>query len=141
MKRTLTLICVVFLAAGCASMGEDTKTGAIAGGVIGAATGGIIGNQDGHGWEGALIGGAGGALLGGLVGNEFDKRQVSMNAQHIPLQKIAEMGKEGLPGDVIISEIQRTKSKYQLTAEIINYLKSNNVPDKVIDYMLTTAKG
>lgn len=142
MKKDLGLLSFLFVTilvvTGCESMGSGTKTGATAGGLLGAAAGGIVGHQSGHGWEGALIGGAAGALTGGVIGNASDQRQLELNAQHIPIQKIAEMGKEGVPGDVIISEIQRTKSKYELTAEIINYLKTNNVPDKVIDYMLTT---
>ena len=141
MKKIMMLSGFIFLVAvtsGCESMGGGTKTGAATGGLLGAAAGGIVGHQSGHGWEGALIGGAAGALTGGVIGNASDQRQLQLNAQHIPIQKIAEMGKEGVPGDVIISEIQRTKSKYELTAEIINYLKTNNVPDKVIDYMLNT---
>ena len=143
MKRITLFLAGIFMialvASGCESMGSDSKAGAIGGGLLGATAGGIIGNQSGHGWEGALIGGAAGVLTGGLIGNEFDKRQLELNAQHIPFTKIAEMGSQGVPGDVIISEIERTKSKYSLTSEIINYLKQDKVDDKVIDYMLKTA--
>ena len=125
---------------GCESM-NDTGKGAAVGGLLGATAGGIIGNQGGHGWEGALIGGASGAVLGGLVGNQMDKHQMEVNPNHIPLTKIAEMANSGTPDAVIISEIDRTHSKYDLNSELIDYLKQNKVGDKVIDHMLATGKS
>lgn len=126
--------------AGCESLGENTKKGAGLGALAGAAAGGIIGHQGGHGWEGALIGGASGAVLGGAVGNEADKRQLELNKQHITIIQIAEMGQKGVPEDVIISEIDRTNSQYALTSETITYLKDNKISDKVINRMMTGAK-
>jgi uncharacterized protein YcfJ len=129
--------------AGCESMGPKTKTGAVAGGLIGATAGGIIGHQSGHGLEGAGIGAVVGVLSGGLIGNAIDqkdKEAVAVNPNHIPLTKIAEMASQGTPDAVIISEIDRTHSVYNLNSEIITYLKQNKVSDRVIDYMLSTAK-
>jgi hypothetical protein len=73
MKRAaLILLASVFLV-GC----TGTQKGATIGGVAGAALGGIIGYQSGHGAEGALIGGgvgaAGGALAGDAVENQQEK--------------------------------------------------------------------
>lgn len=131
------LILLLFVV-GCASMGEKATTGTVVGGIVGAAAGGIIGHQSGHGLEGAAIGGAVGAVSGGLVGNQMDKKALANNPNHITVIKVAEMAKQGVPDDVIISELQRTKSVYQLTSEVIAYLKDNKVGDKVINYMLTT---
>jgi uncharacterized protein YcfJ len=126
--------------AGCESMGENTKKGAGLGALAGAAVGGIVGHQGGHGWEGALIGGATGAVLGGAVGNEADKRQQEVNKDHITIIQIAEMGQKGIPEDVIISEIDRTRSKYTLTSETIAYLKDNKISDKVINRMMAATQ-
>jgi len=124
-------------------MGPKTSTGAVAGGALGAIAGGVIGHQSGHGLEGAGIGAAVGAIGGGLIGNAMDKSDkaaMAVNANHIPLTKIAEMANQGTPDAVIISEIDRTHSVYSLNSEIITYLKQNKVSDKVIDYMMSTSK-
>ncbi len=141
-KMLLALFVVTALiTAGCESMGPKTKTGAVAGGLIGAAAGGIIGHQGGHGLEGAGIGAAVGALSGGLFGSAMDQKDkaaLAVNPNHIPLTKIAEMGSGGTPDAVIIAEIDRTHSVYSLNSEIITYLKQNKVGDKVIDYIMAT---
>lgn len=141
MKRgiivSLVLILVLFTA-GCASMGQKSKTGAVAGGLLGAAVGGIIGHQSGHGIEGALIGGAAGVLGGGLIGNQMDKKALASNPNHITVIKIAEMATNGIPDGVIIGEIQRTKSVYTLSSEVITYLKDSGISDRVVDYMLSS---
>ncbi len=137
----ILFIALVLVLSGCESMGPKTKTGAVAGGLIGAAAGGIIGHQSGSGLEGAAIGAAVGALSGGLIGSamdESDKKALAVNPQYLTIVKIAEMGKQGVPDSVIINEIQRTYSVYQLNSEIINYLQQNKVGKRVIDYMLNT---
>jgi len=138
-KVALFLLCLVFAlsTAGCATMGEKTKTGAVAGGLLGAVAGGVIGHQSGHGLAGAAIGGAAGALGGGLIGNQMDKKALAANPSHITVIKIAEMAAEGIPDAVIIGEIKRTKSVYALASEVITYLKESGVSDRVIDYMLS----
>jgi hypothetical protein len=50
-----------------------TQKGATIGGIAGAALGGIIGYQNGHGVEGALIGGGVGAAGGALTGDAMDE--------------------------------------------------------------------
>jgi len=146
LRRNIILILFIALAlvsAGCESMGPKTKTGAVAGGLIGATAGGIIGYQSGNPVAGAAIGAAVGALGGGLVGSamdDSDKKALAVNPDYLTIVKIADMGKQGVPDSVIISEIQRTHSVYQLNSEIINYLQKNKVSSKVIDYMLSTYK-
>lgn len=138
MKKQSMVVAMILVVTvtGCESMGENTGKGAAVGGLIGATAGGIIGHQDGHGWQGALIGGAAGAVGGGLIGNQWDKKEKASNPEHITVIEIAEMGKKGVPDDVIISEIDRTKSRYELTSEVISYLKENNISDKVINHMM-----
>ncbi len=136
MKRILYPLLPVALAlAGC--QGITPTTGALGGGATGATAGGIIGHQSGRTTEGALIGGALGALSGAVVG--LDKQAKSQNPSYIPLTRIAEMSKQGTPDDVIISDIQKTNSRYALSSETIKYLQENKVSDRVINYMLETA--
>lgn len=142
-RYAAVLIIAALLASGCASTGPKTKEGAVIGGVLGAATGGIIGHQKGRGLEGAAIGGAIGALGGGLIGSAADQRDteaVAANPSHLRISKIAEMGDQGVPDSVIIDEIRRSNSNYYLDSETIRYLKVHHISDRVIDYMLATGK-
>ena len=141
-KLPILVLTALFILTGCESMGPKTKTGAVAGGLIGAAAGGIIGYQSHNALAGAGIGAAVGALSGGLIGNamdESDKKAAAINPAYIPATKIAEMASQETPDSMIISEIQRTNSVYSLSSEAITYLKQHKVSDKVIDYMLSTA--
>ena len=65
--------------AGCESantaMQSKRNQGAVVGGLLGAGTGAIIGNQSGHAGAGTAIGAGLGALAGGLVGNQMDKNK------------------------------------------------------------------
>ena len=62
------------LLTGCAT-GPDAQTGTVLGGILGAATGGIVGHQSGRGLEGAAIGGGLGAIAGNIFGNARDTRR------------------------------------------------------------------
>jgi len=55
--------------------GPNTQRGAVTGGLLGAAAGGIIGHQSGRALEGAAIGGAAGAGAGAMYGNAQDQEQ------------------------------------------------------------------
>jgi phage tail tape-measure protein len=146
MKSKVFIVAVMVLSLfvlGCEVTQKKTATGAVAGGVIGATAGGIIGHQSGHGIEGAAIGGLVGVLSGGLIGSQMeiaDKKALESNPNYLTYPAIVDMAKKGIPDAVIISEIDRTQSVYQLNAEIITYLKDNGVGDKVIDYMLVTSQ-
>lgn len=142
-KKLLILAVAVLFLSACESMGPKAKTGAVTGGVVGAVAGGVIGHQMGSGPIGAAIGATVGAVAGGLIGDQIDQadaKAVAVNPNYVAITSITKMAGEGVPDDVIISDIQRTNSKYELTAEMIDYLKKNNVSNKVIDYMLSTSK-
>ena len=145
MKRIVlaSLLVLSIALAGCQNMGPKATTGAVAGGLIGAVAGGVIGHQIGSGPIGAAIGATVGAVGGGLIGNEIDKadqKSAAVNPNYLPIPAIVNMASMGSPDDLIISEIKRTNSSYELTSSIIDYLKKNKVSDKVIDFMLSTAK-
>ncbi len=55
--------------------GPNTQRGAVTGALIGAAAGGIIGNQSGRALEGAAVGAAAGGGAGALYGNSQDQEQ------------------------------------------------------------------
>lgn len=125
---------------GCETLETDAQRGAAGGALAGAALGGIIGHQDDdHGAEGALIGAAVGALGGGLVGKSIDNRNVSpSSARYISVVDVVDMAQKGVPGNIIIDEIERTESTYDLNLEQIDYMKHKGVDGFVIDYMLQT---
>jgi hypothetical protein len=68
----------------------------------------------------------------------WEKKPSVDNSSYLPITSIVNMASQGVPGAVIISEIERTKSRYQLDSETIAYLKQNGVTDAVIDSMLNT---
>jgi hypothetical protein len=75
-NKSLILAAATSVAAltGCAT-GPDAQTGTVVGGILGAATGGIVGHQSGRGLEGAAIGGGLGAIAGNMFGNAQDTRR------------------------------------------------------------------
>ncbi len=78
--KKLTIIAISGFAAfgltNCAEpTGPNTQRGAVTGALIGAAAGGVIGNQSGRALEGAAIGAAAGGGAGALYGNSQDAEQ------------------------------------------------------------------
>jgi uncharacterized protein YcfJ len=72
MKHLMIGLCSLSLLAGCGSTGSKETAGTL----LGAAAGGLIGSQFGHGGgrvAGALIGAAAGGLAGNYIGSEMDK--------------------------------------------------------------------
>src|SRR5579862_4677862 len=55
---------------------NNTASGALIGGAVGAVTGAAIGGPR-NGGAGALIGAAAGALTGGVIGNSMDQEQAA----------------------------------------------------------------
>ena len=74
--------------AGCESMGtaaqSKTNQGAVLGGLLGAGTGAIIGNQSDHAGAGTAIGAGLGALGGALVGHAMEENQKAAQQQTFP---------------------------------------------------------
>ncbi len=86
MKSTFLKVITLALAisgVSCAT-GPNAQTGAVLGGLGGAAVGGIIGHQSGRGLEGAAIGGALGAVGGNAVGNAQDQRNYQRQQYYAP---------------------------------------------------------
>jgi outer membrane protein OmpA-like peptidoglycan-associated protein len=76
----------VILAGGIGLMGctnpdgttNNTNTGVLLGGTLGAATGALV---SGDNRKGAVIGGILGATAGGVIGNQLDKQQAELQAE------------------------------------------------------------
>lgn len=130
---------------------DRTATGALAGGAIGAASGAVIGGRNAG--AGALIGGAIGAITGGLIGHSMDmdaaererlQAQAPVTYQRIeqgqPLAvaDVKAMSAAKVGDDVIIGQIQSTRTIYHLSAADIIDLHNSNVSEKVIQYMINT---
>lgn len=71
---TISAIAALSLSNCAAPTGPNTQRGAVTGGLLGAAAGGIIGHQSGNALEGAAIGGALGAGTGAVYGNSQDQQ-------------------------------------------------------------------
>ena len=90
MRRIEVVICVLCVGAlvGCESVGTAAQSkrnqGALLGGLLGAGTGAIIGNQTDHAGAGTAIGAGLGALGGGLLGNALEERDRAASQQTMP---------------------------------------------------------
>ena len=73
---------------GCETMGtaaqSQTTQGAVLGGLLGAGTGAIIGNQSDHAGAGTAIGAGLGALSGGLIGHALEENSQKAQKQATP---------------------------------------------------------
>lgn len=90
MHRAVVMGCAlsVVALAGCESLGtaaqSKTNQGALLGGLLGAGTGAIVGNQSDHAGAGTAIGAALGALGGGLVGRTLEEQRQASQHQQFP---------------------------------------------------------
>jgi hypothetical protein len=128
---------------------NNTGTGALTGGAVGAASGAVIGGRNAG--EGALIGGAIGAVAGGLIGNSMDQQQRAYlrtqapetyarvdQGQPLSVADVKSLAKAGISEDVIINQISISHTVFHLsTADIID-LRDSGMSDKVIDFMINT---
>ena len=82
------LVVAALLLGGCESMGtaaqSKTTQGAVLGGLLGAGTGAIVGNQSDHAGAGTAIGAGLGALGGGLIGHALEANERKAQQQTMP---------------------------------------------------------
>lgn len=129
---------------------NNTGTGALIGGTLGALTGAAIGGPN-HGGQDALIGAAIGAVGGGLIGNSADREQEARlrasapqtyervtQGQPLTIADVKALAKAGISEDVIINQIKNSRTVFHLTASEIIDLRDSGVSDKVINYMINT---
>jgi len=129
---------------------NNTGSGALIGGALGALTGVAIGGHS-HGGQDALIGAAAGALAGGLIGNSMDREQEARlksqapqtyvkvdQGQPLSLADVKALAKAGISEDVIVSQIKSSRTVFHLSAADIIELRDAGVTDKVVNYMINT---
>ena len=129
---------------------NNTGSGALIGGALGAITGAAIGGPR-HGGEGALIGAAAGLVAGGAIGNSMDQQQQAelraqspqtyvrvVQGQALGIADVKAMAKAGVSDDVIIAQIQGSHTAFNLSAADIIDLHNSGVSDKVVNYMQST---
>jgi outer membrane lipoprotein SlyB len=129
---------------------NNTGSGALIGGAMGAITGAAIGGSH-YGGQDALIGAAAGALAGGLIGNSMDQEQQARLRQQAPqtyvrvdqgqplsVADVKALAAAGVGDNVIISQIRNSRTVYHLSAADIIDLRDASVSNPVIDFMINT---
>jgi len=125
---------------------NDTASGTIMGGALGAVTGAIVGGRKDRG-EGALIGAGVGAIAGNLLGrskDRADERRAAAGAAAVSQlnQQVAsaaitnydlvEMTRAGVSDEVIISTMRARGTRLDLSPNALITLKQNGVSDRVV---------
>ena len=150
---TLAVAAVAVLATGCETpegAPDNTGTGALMGGAVGAISGAAIGGPR-NGGAGALIGAAAGVIAGGLIGHQMDQdQQAQLRAQApqtyvrveqrqpLGIADIKAMARAGVADDVIISQIIESHTVFHLSAADVIDLHNSGVSDRVVNYMINT---
>ncbi len=129
---------------------NNTGSGALIGGIIGAIAGSAFGGPRNGGF-GTLIGAAAGAIGGGLIGHSIDEEQnarlqamapqtyIKVNqGQPLQVSDVLNLVKSGVSDDLIISQIQATHTVYHLTANDIIGLRNSGVSNKLLNFMINT---
>ncbi|MGA2801064.1 MAG: YXWGXW repeat-containing protein [Verrucomicrobiota bacterium] len=150
---TLVIAGLAILLTGCETpegTPDNTASGALTGGAVGAISGAAIGGPR-NGGAGALIGAAVGALAGGTIGHSMDlDQQARLRAQApqtyvrvdqgqpLSTTDIKALAKAGVSDDVIISQIRNSHTIFHLSTSDIIDLHSSGVNERVIDFMINT---
>ena len=130
---------------------NNTGSGALIGGALGAITGAAIGENNHNAGGGAAIGAAAGLLLGGLIGNSEDQAQAARlraqapqtytrveQGQPLSIPDIKALARAGISDEVIVSQIKNSRTVFRLSAADIIDLRDAGVTDKVVNYMINT---
>ncbi|MCS7304539.1 MAG: glycine zipper domain-containing protein [Thermoguttaceae bacterium] len=137
---------LIGLGAGCSSW-SHTDRGALAGGLLGAGTGAIIGSSTGHAGAGTLLGAGLGTLTGALLGSELDNLEAknrAMIAQQlgrpvrpgaVSMDDVLAMTQAGVAEELIVNHIRANGMQRPLTANDIILLQQQGVSTRVIAAM------
>jgi hypothetical protein len=154
-KMFLKSALVSAIGAGVFGCESNAGTGAIVGGVGGAAVGGLIGsNSHARAGEGALIGAAAGAIGGALIGHSMDKndekakrkedekqyRDAQPQVSRVSTSDVIDWSRNGTKEDVIVDRIQRSGATFVSSADE-KQMKAAGVSDRVIGAMKSSGRG
>ena len=134
-------------------MPNNTGTGALIGGGFGAAAGSMMGGGRGRSsGTGMLMGGMLGAMTGSIIGSQMDRDQAMRLRSQAPAtyQRVAQgrslsvtdvqaLVRAGVSDDVIIGQIQSSRTVYQLSANDIMALHNAGASDRLVNFMVGTA--
>jgi outer membrane lipoprotein SlyB len=150
---TLAVAGLAMLLTGCETpegTPDNTASGALMGGAIGAISGAAIGGPR-NGGAGALIGAAAGALAGGAIGHSMDLDQQEWlraqapqtyvrveQGQPLSVTDIKALSEAKVSDDIIISQIRNSHTVYHLSTFDIIDLHNAGVNERVIDFMINT---
>jgi len=150
---TLTVAASAMLLTGCESPNgtpDNTASGALMGGAIGAISGAAIGGPR-NGGAGALIGAAAGALAGGAIGHSADLQQQERlraqapqtyvrveQGQPLSVPDIKALSEAKMSDDIIISQIRNSHTIFRLSTPDIIDLHNAGVSENVINFMINT---
>jgi len=150
---TLATAVLTVVLAGCQypnGQTNNTASGALIGGAMGAIAGAAIGGPR-NGGEGALIGAAAGAITGGVIGNSMDQAQAAQlrdqapqtyvrvqQGQPLTISDVKALAAANVSDDVIISQIRNSHTVFHLSTSDIIDLHNAGVSENVINFMINT---
>jgi hypothetical protein len=143
---------------------NQTRDGALLGGVTGALIGGVVGHQKQDTGKGALIGGAVGALAGGAIGNTRDQansrqqyyqsqavyptyhehrtyvqvpaqQRVVVSRRPVTTSEVINMTRSGVSDAVIVAHIQSNGIASQPDVNDVILMNQEGVSDYVVNIM------
>jgi outer membrane lipoprotein SlyB len=143
---------------------NQTRDGALLGGVTGALIGGVVGKQNRETTEGALIGGAVGAIAGGVIGNQRDQayrqqqyyhpqptystyhehrtyvqappqQRVVVSRRPVTTAEVINMTRSGVSEAVIVAHIQSNGVALQPDVNDVILMNQEGVSDYVVNAM------
>jgi hypothetical protein len=128
---------------------NNTERGATAGGLVGTAAGAMVGAAGGRPLAGAAAGALIGTAGGALVGNAADKEEkrasdiahaqavadARAQSQRMGIADVIGLAQGGHNDQVIINQIRKTGSSFDLTVTDLDMLKNAGVSPRVIAEM------
>ena len=129
---------------------NNTASGALIGGAMGAIAGAAIGGPR-NGGAGALIGAAAGAITGGVIGNSMDQEQAAelraqapqtyvrvQQGQPLSIADVKALAAARVSDDVIINQIRNSHTAFHLSSADIIDLHNSGVSENVINFMINS---
>ncbi len=124
-----------------------TDEGAVAGGLVGAGTGAVVGHALGNTGAGALVGAGVGVLGGAAIGSSIDESEArnraliaarlgrQLAAGAVSPEDVAAMSRAGVNEEVIINQIRAHGVSRPLVAGDLIALQQQGVTPRVIEVM------
>ncbi len=121
-KHAIAAMMAMVLGTGCQSP-YHADQGALFGGLVGAGSGAIIGNQLGSTGAGAAIGGALGAITGAAVGSELDGIEAQNAANMAAIEQ--RLGRQLAAGAATVDDVIAMTNASVNEELIVNHVRNN----------------